>query len=609
MLSLDRAKQDKGFKYFNSISSIQDIVNVQLPAYKGRTAIRYDNGSTYKSISFDSYIEYVHKMIQFFQAAQAEQKVVATFCKNRIEWDMTAMATFYTANIIFPIDTKFNDVELNHIFGLNRPDFILVSRPQLKKIRALKENLLKGTKILVADHTNCFEDIGFEEYTLEEGELSISQYLAETELTESVKESALLHEQDTILGHYPTSGTTSLPKIVQITATNIVCEINEAIDVLNLRTKEEVLNIGPYTHIATLVEFLTTKTRGFTVTYFTREPDEDDVLEDEIKKIKKLGIRIKVLMAVPKFWIYLLKEVLEEMKNKPILHNLYSYLSSIEKQGNLYDISTIDKAKLTAVRTLLRNKLGGYFSYGISSSMKLDGALVTIFGKLGITVLDIYGATEACGIISRNKINDVNAGTCGRIIEPLEYRVTNKHTVPGVSEEVGILEIKGPTIMHSYLGGEKFDRDSYFSTGDVAWISEDGLVNLVGRQKDLIRWNDGSYVDPQHISNLLVRSIFVKDAMVANHNNEYLSVYIYPDYKRVKKDPRWKKEIETGVTEDIALRRRLEEAIDYAQSIANISARLDKQKIFLLPKALERTPTHKIKFIFELERLHLAREI
>ena len=201
---------------------------------------------------------------------------------------------------------------------------------------------------------------------------------------------------------------------MQITNGAVLAEINEAIDVINLRPNEEVLNIGPYTHIATLVEFLLTKTRGFPVTYFTREPDDDDVLEDEIRKLKNQGVRIKALMAVPKFWIYVMKEVLEEMKNKPVLENLYRHLGAIERNDRLHDIGTLDKAKLASMRILLRNKLGGYFSYGVSSSMKLDGSIVEIFGKLGITVIDIYGATEVTGIIARNRLNDILPGSCGR---------------------------------------------------------------------------------------------------------------------------------------------------------------------------------------------------
>lgn len=614
MFNLKTHYQKPIFKAFDSISSVAEIVDQQLPAYGNRAAIRFDTGDTYDTLSFDDYRSYLQAMIRWFQARNMESKVVATFSKNRLEWDMTAMATFYTANTLFPLDTKMNDTELLHLLSLNPPDYILVSRTQLDRIRLLLKQLEIKSVILIADLFTVFEDINFNEFDRQENETSLRQLVDQDDSKVAITPNAKLQDMDTVLGHYATSGTTNLPKIVQITHGNIIAEVNEAVDVINLRNNEDLLNIGPYTHIATLVEFLVTKTRGFTVTYFTREPDDDDVLEDEIKKLKKLNVRIKVLMAVPKFWIYLLKELLEEMKNKPVLHNLYKHIISIEKHQNLHDIGTLDKAKLSAMRILLRNKLGGYFSYGISSSMKLDGSIVEIFGKLGITVIDIYGATECCGIISRNRLNDVKAGSCGQMISLLDYRLADQRIIPGIKKQVGILEVKGPTTMHSYLGEEKnasLGKDGYFNTGDLCWFDDEGYLYLLGRKKELMLWDDGSYIDPQHLSNLLVRSICVKDALVTrlNPEDDFLSVYLYPDYKRIYKDPTWQKEIDTGVSKQQALRHRLEQAIEYAQSIANITPQLSQEKIYLLPKSLERTPTHKIKFIFELQRLHLAQAI
>jgi len=614
MFHFDLKNEKEAFKSHSSIASVADIVDRQLPSYGKRSAIRFDTGHTYASLSFTEYQRYLKAMIGFFERRGAERMVIATFCKNRVEWDMTAMAGFYRANVLFPLDTKMNDVELTHLLKTNPPDYVLVSRAQLARLRGLLTELDQTPCILVADAIDVFEDLGFQDMAVQTGETRVSKILAEHSDTSIAEASPLLADPDVVLGHYATSGTTSLSKIVEITHGNIVAEVNEAIDVLNLRHNEELLNIGPYTHIATLVEFLVTKTRGFSVTYFTREPDEDDVLEDEIKKLSRLGVRVKALMGVPKFWIYLLKEVLEEMKNKPILNNLYRHLISIEKNGQLDDIGTLEKAKLAAMRTLLRNKLGGYFTYGISSSMKLDGAIVRILGKLGVTVIDIYGATECAGIISRNRLNDVNPGSCGRMIEPLQYRLQDLRRVPGVPHEVGELQVKGPTVARSYLGrpvDEFTDADGYYGTGDLCWIDDDGLLHLLGREKELMWWDDGSYIDPQHLSNLLVRSIFVKDAMVARRcpEDDVLSVYVFPDYKRIRKDAEWQTELDTGVAESEALKRRLQTAIDYAESIANITPRLSRDTVYILPRALERTPTHKIKFLFELDRLDQATPI
>lgn len=613
MFSLRSKTQDTAFKVHRSIRSVADILDHQIGSYGDRACIRYDTGTGYAGFGFADYAARIRRMVRYFQAEGAQGKVVMTLCKNRIEWDMVALSTFYTANILQPLDTKTNPVEMEHLLSFGRPDYVLVSWAQLPRLRELQERLGFKAKVLVADLRACFEDEGFEPGLLHDGEFSL-RAVSEKHATESViAPSPLLDDPDTVLGHYATSGTTSLPKIVRITHGNIVSEVNCAVDVINLRPNEDLLNIGPYTHIATLVEFLVTKTLGFTVTYFTREPDDDDVLEDEIEKMRREGIRIKALMAVPKFWIYLMKEVLEEMKDKPVLRGLYDHIRAIEKHGNLHDLGTIEKAKLTAVRILLRNKLGGFFSYGISSSMKLDGAVVEIFGKLGITVLDIYGATECSGIISRNKLNDVDPGTCGKLIDELDWRIQDPQPLPATDRTVGMLEVRGAPIGRGYLtpSGEEplnLDADGWLSTGDLAWVDPDRTVHLVGRQKELLVWKDGTYLDPQYLSNLLVRSIFVKDAMVAHAHPDdpKLSVFLFPDWKRIRKDPTWKTELSTGLTEGQALKRRMVEAIRYAESIAGITAEMDKETVWILPRKLERTPTHKIKFLFEMKRLHEA---
>lgn len=602
------------FKDSHFIRSIADIVDGRVNTFKHRPAIRYDTGTTYGTVCFDAYLGHLHATIRAIKARNLEQKVFATLCNNRLEWDVTALAVFYTANILFPLDTKLNDTDLKHVLSINPPEYFLVSLAQIKRLRSILDELSITAHVFVADLCPVFEDEHVPSVELRQGELSFKQVLATADSSIELVASPQLKITDTILGHYPTSGTTGLPKIVQITHGNIVAQVNGTADLINLRNNEDLLNMNSYAHIVMLTEFLLTKTRGFTVTYFTREPYDDGVLESEIKKLKRLGVRIKLFMAMPKFWLYLLKEVLEEMKNTPTLHALYKYIESFEKHHKLYDIGTLDKAKLAAMKTALCNKLGGYFGYGISFSAKLDGAIVEIFGKLGITVIDVYHATECSGIISRNRLNDVAPSTCGRISNLLQYRLADQRLAPRINAALGILEVKGPAVMHSYLGKKHNPSrtgDGYFRTGDLCWFDERGYLHVLGRESELIRWDDGSYIDPQLLSNLLARNIYVKDALVTRLRplDNFLSVFIYPDYKRIQKDEMWKKDIETGVSEHMALRMRLEEAIDFAQSISGITPELSKTSIYILPHTLERRPSHNTKYLLELDRLQLATTI
>ena len=376
---------------------------------------------------------------------------------------------------------------------------------------------------------------------------------------------------------------------------------------IQLRPNEDVLNIGSYTHIATLLEFLVTKIRGFTVTYCTRDVESDGVLEAEINRLKALGVRIRVLMAVPKFWVFLMKDILEEMKNKPVWHGLYRYLAAVERHAGVTDLGTLDKAKLCALRIFVRNKMGGAFSFGISSSSRLDPGIAEVFARLGITLIDVYGATEASGIIARSRLNESRRGSCGRLIEGLEYKIHDPRNVPGIHRPVGELFIRGGTISPGYVGEGNpghVDSEGFYRSGDLAWVDEDRWVWLVGRRNELLLCHDGTFVDPMHVSNLLVRSVWIKDALVTrlNDDNE-LSVFVQPDWKRIEKDAGYLERVRMGVSREQAVRPLLDSAVAAAEEISATTALLSRERIYILKQPLERTPTHKVKLVRELERL------
>ena len=600
-----------------AFASIADLLGSILARHGDAVATRHDAGESYVDTTYAEALKNASALAHWFLRRPNPQQLVVTLCKNRPEWDMTALAVFHTANILCPLDTTMNQQELEGLLSLRPPDIMLVSRAQLARARELQGRLDFRAKILVADIYSCYEDLGVLEVEPLPNELSLKRIRDQYLDRDGPAASPLLDNPATILAHYATSGTTGLPRIVRISHGNILAAVDAGFDIVNLRPTEDVLNIGAYTHIATLIEFLVTKTKGFAVSYLTREPDEPDVLEDEIDKLRIRGVRVKALMAVPKFWIFLLKELLEELKGKPVLRDLGEKILAIEKNGHLQNLGMIDKAKLTAIRLLLRDKLGGHFSYGISSSSKLDPALVEIFGKLGITVLDIYGATECTGIIARSRLNEIHPGTSGRILPRLEWRLARPRSLPGWTQPVGLLEVRGPTVATGYLGVGGVTEplaltpDGWLATGDLACVDEQARVRLVGREKELIPWDCGWLLDPQHLSNLVTRSIAVKDAMVvhAHPADSRLSIYVFPDWPRIRLDVQWRRDVAAGLTEDQALKPHLVEAIRYAAWLLAIPAEFDTSRIWILPRKLERTPTHKIKYMLERSRLHEARVI
>ncbi len=137
-------------------------------------------------------------------------------------------------------------------------------------------------------------------------------------------------------------------------------------------------------------------------------------------------------------------------------------------------------------------QLCGTMRLFISGSAPLLAETHTQFEqRTGHRILERYGMTEAGMITSNPYDGERRAGTVGFALPDVDVRVAGDIGDPLPHGEIGILEIKGPNVFKGYWGmpektAEEFRGDGYFITGDMAVISEDGRVSIVGRGKDLI---------------------------------------------------------------------------------------------------------------------------
>lgn len=139
--------------------------------------------------------------------------------------------------------------------------------------------------------------------------------------------------------------------------------------------------------------------------------------------------------------------------------------------------------------------------------------------RTGIRILRGYGMSELFRPISYLAADATESpAAIGRPVPGVEVRVADDSGRPLPGGEVGELWIKSPAAMQGYVNSpeetrEVLTEDGWFRTGDLATVSRDGWVEIVGRKHERIL-RGGYSVFPQEVEALLLTHPAVAEAAV-----------------------------------------------------------------------------------------------
>lgn len=127
--------------------------------------------------------------------------------------------------------------------------------------------------------------------------------------------------------------------------------------------------------------------------------------------------------------------------------------------------------------------------------------------RTGHRILERYGMTETNMSTSNPYDGERRAGTVGMPLPGVEARVCDAQGAELPRGEIGVLEVRGPNVFHGYWQmpektAAELRPNGVFITGDLAMMTEDGYVTIVGRDKDLII-SGGFNIYPKEIEELL----------------------------------------------------------------------------------------------------------
>ena len=203
---------------------------------------------------------------------------------------------------------------------------------------------------------------------------------------------------------------------------------------------------------------------------------------------------------------------------------LYNAAASAYHRVQRGRASVSDKLALEVGRRIvfpkIREQIGKNLEFLICGSAPLSEETQRWFQMIGIPVYQVYGLTETTAIVTMDRKNLARPGYVGRAIDGVEMKVTDE----------GELIVRGPNIFPAYWkrpdATEKSIRDGWFHTGDMAELTPDGDLKIVGRLKDLLVPESGHNVAPGPIEEKLASLVPGLQVMLVGHARPYLSAIV-----------------------------------------------------------------------------------
>ncbi|MBP1134190.1 4-coumarate--CoA ligase [Arthrobacter sp. PvP023] len=275
------------------------------------------------------------------------------------------------------------------------------------------------------------------------------------------------------------SGTTGRPKGVKLSHRNLVANVEQSRGLLKVKPQDRLLALLPFFHIY-----------GLTV-------------------LLNLALRERAcLVTMPRF-------------------DLAEFLRTIQDHKCTYLFIAPPVAVALSKHPLVAEYDLSSVHTTLSGAAPLDGELGATLGeRLRCRVLQGYGMTEMSPVSHLIPVDapDVPVSSVGFTVPNMECRLVD----PATGEDIDIpaegtsapghLLCRGPNVMLGYLNrpeetADTLDADGFLHTGDIATVRADGVVTIVDRLKELIKYK-GYQIAPAELEALLLSHPGIADAAV-----------------------------------------------------------------------------------------------
>jgi|HubBroStandDraft_1064217.scaffolds.fasta_scaffold01303_6 long-chain acyl-CoA synthetase len=329
-----------------------------------------------------------------------------------------------------------------------------------------------------------------------------------------------------------TSGTTGTPKGVVLTHLNIASNLSAIREVFSYTPGDRSLSFLPWAHIfGQTSELYLLMSCGSSIA----------ICEGPEKIFENLReVRPTVLITVPRVFNRIYIAAQQELASRP--KAIQSLVASALDAGARKRRGHLPRAherllQIIADRLVfksLRARFGGRLRMANSGGAALSPEVATFVDSIGIEVYEGYGLTEASPVVATNVPGARRTGSVGRPLPGVRVVIERDSENPESLESGGEIVVYGTNVMRGYWKrsaetAEALTVDGGLRTGDVGQLDADGYLFLTGRIKEQYKLENGKYVVPSPLEELLKLSPYVSNVMVCGEHRPFNVALVVPN--------------------------------------------------------------------------------
>lgn len=321
-----------------------------------------------------------------------------------------------------------------------------------------------------------------------------------------------------------TSGTTGNPKGAMLSNENFCFTSDVVVKHWKLTKGGSIFSFLPLCHVAEKIQNIGV---GVSQQYTANFCTKFEAVSIELPEVKPT-----LLLCVPRLWEKMMESVnnkiarAPEKKKKMALWALAvgQRVADAKYVGKFPSLMDIPQHVLAEKLVLSKIRAAAGLSNitaAASGAAALAPHITKWFRALGVEINEDFGQTESTGCICMTVPGKDCAGTVGIPLPETEFKIAEDGEILCRGRHVFVGYFKDPESTKNTV-----DEQGWLHTGDLGTINEQGMVQIRGRKKEILKTSGGKMVAPLPIEEEIKAADLISQVCIVGDGRKYLSALI-----------------------------------------------------------------------------------